>query len=120
MRPLLILLSVLPHLYVSSVGLREAGPSGFLFGVLVWNLVPVAIGALMGYSRVPPYGVGWLLTTLVSSSWAVWVGLLRPEGSTGSLIFLFLPLWNVIVVGPAGALLAMLWGRQTRRGAGAA
>ena len=112
MRPLLILLSSLPHLYVAAVGLRQSGLSAFLAGLLVWSLVPVAVGSLMAYSRVRHYGVGWLLATLAGSTWAVWIGLLRPQGSTASLVFLFLPLWNLIVVGPAGALLALLWGRQ--------
>ena len=79
MRPLLILLSLIPHFYVAAVGLQEAGPSGFLLGLLVWNVVPVSIGALAAYSKFWRYGVGWLLATLVSSTWAVWVGLL-PEG----------------------------------------
>ncbi|HYC33001.1 MAG TPA: hypothetical protein VEB59_11985 [Gemmatimonadales bacterium] len=109
MRPLVILLASLPHLYVATVGLRDAGASAFLLGVFFWNLVPVAVGGLMAYSRVPAYGVGWLLATLAGSSWAIWIGLLRPEGSTGGLIFLFLPLWNLIVVGPAGMLPALPW-----------
>ena len=116
MRPLLILLSALPHLYVTGVGLREAGPSAFLLGVLLWNLAPVAVGGLLAYSRAPHRGVGWLLATMAASLWAVWIGLLRPQGSTGSLIFLFLPLWNMIVVGPAGMLLAVLGVRHTPRG----
>jgi hypothetical protein len=120
MRALLVLLSLIPHLYVATVGLREAGPSGFLLGVLAWSLVPVAIGARMAYSQSPRFGVGWLLTTLASSTWAVWVGLLRPQGSTGGLIFLFLPLWNLALVGPAGVLLALLWSRYAGRRARAA
>jgi hypothetical protein len=120
MRLLLVLLSFLPHLYVAAVGLREAGASGFLLGVLFWNLVPVAVGTRMAYSSAPRYGVGWLLATLISSGWAVWVGLLHPRGSTGGLIFLFLPLWNLIVVGPAGMAIARVSRRYTGRDATAA
>jgi hypothetical protein len=115
MRPVLILLSLIPHFYVAAVGLQEVGPSGFLLGLLVWNVVPVSIGALAAYSKFWRYGVGWLLAILASSTWAVWVGLLHPQGSTSALIFLFLPLWNVVVVGPVGALLAVLWGRYAAR-----
>jgi hypothetical protein len=111
MRPLLILLSLIPHLYVAGVGWREAGPSGFLVGLLLWNLVPVFIGALAAYSRFQRQGIGWLLATLVASLWALWVGLLDPRGSTSALIFLFLPAWNVGLVGPVGAVVATLWGR---------
>ena len=115
MRPLLILIALIPHLYVTGVGLREAGSSGFVLGVLLWNLVPVAVGARAAYSRFRHQGVAWLLATMVSSSWAVWVGLLKPQGSTGALIFLFLPAWNLVVVGPAAAMLATLWGRYATR-----
>jgi hypothetical protein len=118
--PLLILLSLIPHLYAAGVGLQEAGPSGFLLGVLVWNLVPVAAGAFLARSRFRRRGVGWLVATLASSTWAVWAGLVHPQGSTSGLIFLFLPLWNLVLVGPAGALLAMLWERHAARQASAA
>jgi hypothetical protein len=119
-RLLLVVLSLVPHLYVAGVGLRQAGASRFLFGALAWNLAPVIVGAFAAYSKYRREGVGWLLATLVSSAWAVWVGLLHPTGSTAALIFLFLPLWNLLVVGPIGALVAMVWNpymvrRATRR-----
>jgi len=65
-------------------------------------------------------GFIWLLATLASSTWAVWVALIHPQGSTAALVFLFLPLWNVVVVGPVGALLTILWNRYAARRAGAA
>ena len=116
MRPLLIALSVIPAIYITMVGWREAGPSGFLLGVLLWNLVPAFIGGRLAYSRFERQGLGWLGTTLASSIWATWVGLLHPQGSTSALIFLVLPAWNVALVGPLGALLASLVGRLHRRG----
>ncbi|HUR93883.1 MAG TPA: hypothetical protein VMY76_04840 [Gemmatimonadales bacterium] len=114
MRVLLIVLSIIPPLYVALVGWREAGPSGFLLGVLLWNLVPVLIGGRLAYSRFERQGLGWLGTTLAASVWAIWVGLLHPRGSTAALIFLVLPAWNVALVGPVGALLAGLVGRLGR------
>jgi hypothetical protein len=117
MRPFLILLSLIPHLYVAGVGLEEAGPSLFLLSVLAWNLFPVAVGALAAYSRFPRHGIGWLLATLLGSCWAVWAGLLHPTGSTSALIFLVLPLWNLALLGPAGWLLGILWGRYVPRSA---
>jgi hypothetical protein len=63
MRPLLILLSLFPQLYVAAGGLREAGPSGFLLTLLLWNLVPVVIGTLVAYSKFQRQGVGWLLAS---------------------------------------------------------
>jgi len=116
MRPLLIALSVVPPVYVTLIGWREAGPSGFLLGVLLWNLVPAFIGGRLAYSRFERQGIGWLVTTLASSIWAVWVGLLHPRGSTSALIFLVLPAWNVALLGPLGALLGSLVGRLHRSG----
>jgi hypothetical protein len=114
-RPVLVLLSVAPHLYVGAVGTQEAGSLGFLLGLLIWNLVPVLLGSLLAYSRFQAQGVGWLSATLASSAWAVWAGLLDPQGSTSALIFLFLPAWNVVLVGPAGAMLGALWKRYAAR-----
>jgi hypothetical protein len=108
-RPLLILVSLVPHLYVAGVGLQQAGASRFLFAMLAWNLAPVVVGSFAAYSKYQREGVGWLLATLASSSWAVWIGLLHPKGSTAALIFLFLPLWNLLAIGPLGALLAVVW-----------
>ncbi len=117
MRGLLIGLAILPHLYVTYTGLAATGPSAFLLGLLGWSLVPVAAGAALAYSRFRTQGVGWLLAVLVGSLWAIWVGLVRPKGSTASLIFLFMPLWNLVFVGPTGVLLTTLGRRLlTRRG----
>jgi len=119
LRPCLILLSLIPHFYVAAVGLQEAGPSGFLLGLFVWSAVPTGVGAVAAYSKFRRGGVGWLVATLASSTWAVWVGLLHPKGSTSALVFLFLPLWNLVAVGPVGALLAVLWGRHAGRASAA-
>jgi hypothetical protein len=115
LRSWLILLSLVPHLYVTAIGLGSTGPSGFLLGLLAWSLAPVAIGAALAHSRWRAQGIGWLVATLASSLWAVWVGVLRPKGSTASLIFLFIPMWNIALIGPAGMLLATLWVRIRRR-----
>jgi hypothetical protein len=114
-RLLLILVSLVPHLYVAGIGLRQAGASAFLFGMLAWNLAPVIVGSFAAYSKYQREGVGWLLATFASSSWAVWVGLLHPKGSTAALIFLFLPLWNLLAIGPLGALLAVVWSQSRMR-----
>ena len=103
---ILLLLSLIPHLYVFVVGWGQAGPSLFLFGLLIANLFPVALGYYLTRTRFRSLGFGVLLATAAFSSWALWVGMLRPKGSTASLIFLFLPLWNTFVVGPVGAGLA--------------
>jgi hypothetical protein len=115
LRSWLILLSLVPHFYVTAIGLGSTGPSGFLLGLLAWSIVPVAIGAALAHSRLRAQGIGWLVATLASSLWAVWVGVLRPKGSTASLIFLFIPMWNIALIGPAGMLLATLWVRIRRR-----
>jgi thiosulfate reductase cytochrome b subunit len=118
MRGLLIVLATLPHLYVAFIGLQAAGPSAFLVGLLLWSLLPVAIGAGLAYSRFCPQGMGWLVATLGGSLWAIWVGVVQPKGSTASLIFLFMPLWNMVAVGPAGVLLATIGRRLLPRAGG--
>lgn len=119
-RALLVLLSLAPHLYVLADGWRQAGPSGFLAGSLLWNLVPVGLGTGLLYSRFRWQGVGWLCATLAASVWAIWVALIRPQSSTASLIFLVLPVWSTVLVGPLGALVGTLLSRRRPRSAGAA
>jgi hypothetical protein len=109
---LLVLLSLVPHGYLAWVGLRDAGPSRFLLGMMLWNVTPVLVGLALLRTRFRSLGIGWLVATLAGSCWAVWVGLLRPTGSTSSLIFLFMPMWNLALVGPVGLLLASLWQRS--------
>jgi hypothetical protein len=111
-RALLVLLSLAPHLYVFTEGWRQAGPSRFLAGLLLWNLIPVGVGTGLLYSRFRWQGVGWLWATLAASAWAVWVALIRPQSSTASLIFLVLPVWSTVLVGPLGALVGALLSRR--------
>jgi hypothetical protein len=107
MRWVLVLLSLAPHLYVAAVGAQEGGVDLFLVGLLCANVLPVGIGALLLRARWPGVGVGWLIGTLLASGYALWVGLLRPQGSTSALIFLVLPVWNCFLTGPVGALVAL-------------
>lgn len=109
--PLLLALSLVPHLYVFAVGWQQAGPSLFLFGLAAANLFPVAVGYHLTRTRFRAAGVGALVATFLSSSWALWDGLLHPRGSTASLIFLFLPLWNSFLVGPLGGAVVALVAR---------
>ena len=67
------------------------------------NFSPAAAATLSGVAIV------------ASSTWAVWVGLLHPKGSTAALVFIFLPLWNLLAIGPLGALLAVVWSQYLMR-----
>lgn len=102
------LLSLIHHLYGFYAGWREAGPSLFLFGLFAANLIPIVIGYRLTRTRYRSLGIGWLLATLAASCWAVWAGMLRPGGSSSSLISLVAPFWNALVVGPVGAGLVAL------------
>ena len=114
MRWVLVFLSLAPHLYVAAVGAQQGGFDPFLIGALLANVLPVAIGAMLLRTRWTGVGVGWLLGTLLASGYALWVGLLRPQGSTSALIFLVLPAWNCLLAGPVGALVALGWRRLWR------
>jgi hypothetical protein len=109
MRWVLVFLSLVPHLYVAAVGAQQGGFDWFLIGALLANVLPVGIGAMLLQTRWAGVGVGWLIATLLASGYAVWVGLVRPQGSTSALIFLVLPVWNCLLVGPVGALVALGW-----------
>lgn len=103
----LVTLATIPHLLVGVVLAGDHGLSAGLVATVAWNLVPVAIGALL-LSRGPrAVGIAWLLTTTAASALAAWTGAITAHGSTASPpLFAWMPVWNIILIGPAGAVIA--------------
>lgn len=83
-----------------------------LFGL---NLVPTGVAWVIYRFEKRLAAWGWLLAVVLFTT-VVW-GLMTfgVQGSTASIGFLWLPVWNVVVVGPAGALLTVVSGRLIGR-----
>lgn len=85
----------------------------FFSGLLLWGLLPPAIGFLIFHLRHYYAAWGWLVGILIHGY--VTVAIVRQsESSTAVLDFLFVPAWNIAIVGPAGAFVGVLLARVLR------
>jgi hypothetical protein len=72
--------------------------------LLIWNLLPVAAAFVMFKKGYSSQAFGWLLavTSFITYIWAS-IAFASDNTSTAAITFLWIPLWNMIVVGPIGA-----------------
>jgi|KBSMisStandDraft_5_1062788.scaffolds.fasta_scaffold225129_2 hypothetical protein len=87
----------------------------FAAGLLVGWAMPLLIAFLIFRARRYLPAWGWLLAVLLFSYFVV-ANVLQSANSTASLDFLFAPVWNTAIVGPAGALVGLFlaWVRRKR------
>lgn len=107
------------HLY-TALFKAEGGLSTFVVGLFVWSCLPYAVAALLG-SRCnrPAIALGAALGALAGDLFMHYSVFVTPKGSTAALGLLFMPLWNLLLLGPAGAVTAWAlarWRRRTPRG----
>jgi hypothetical protein len=87
---------------------------GFALSLWLWSLLPYAAGLLLYWKLFWQLkAVGWLICVLIMDLLMHRAVFIEPESSTAALGLLFMPLWNLLVVGPAGALLGWLAQRLT-------
>lgn len=99
---------ILLHLY-TALFLADGGLSWFLLGLAVLSCLPYAIAvALARIRRASVLSLGWAIASLLADLYMHYSVFVAPKGSTAALGLLFMPVWNLLVVGPAGAVL--LWG----------
>ena len=101
---------VLLHAYQALVASSGAN-TAFAFGLFLWSTVPFAIAAVMdrlGVNRFRAAAFAW--ASLLGSVYMHFAVFVQPTGSTAALGLLFMPLWNLLLIGPAGLLAA--WGLQ--------
>lgn len=104
----LVILAAMPHLLVGVVLAGDHGLSTALLATIAWNLLPVAIGALLLSFGPRAVGIAWLLATTAGSAFAAWAGAISPHGATPSAVFLWMPACNILLVGPAGVVIAAI------------
>lgn len=112
------------HLYTvvfkAAGGEEGAGASAFLIGLWVFSCAPYAISAWLARGRWAAWALGAAAACLVADLYMHYSVFVAPAGSTAALGLLFMPLWNLVIIGPAGALLAGAVHWAWRRKAGAA
>lgn len=100
---------VVLHLYTALFKAEGGmGASAFLVGLFLWSCAPYAIAALLARGRRVWWGLGAAAACLAADVFMHYSVFVAPKGSTAALGLLFMPLWNLLVVGPAGALLFRL------------
>lgn len=87
----------------------------FLLGLLLWSCTPYAIAAALAGGHRAVWGLGAAAACLAADLFMHYSVFVAPKGSTAALGLLFMPLWNLFVIGPVGALLCWLVQRVLRR-----
>ena len=101
-----VVAGVLLHTY-TMVFVAEGGMSGFLVGVFLWSCLPYAVASLLPSIQVKPgIPAGFAFGTLFGDLFMHYSAFISPKGSTAALGLLFMPLWNLALLGPLGALVA--------------
>ncbi len=87
------------------------GNNSFAIGLLAWSALPYAVAlALAGLRVRPSRAAGFAWASLVGSLYMHYVVFVQPTGSTAALGLLFMPLWNLLLLGPIGLL--VVWGLE--------
>lgn len=105
-----IVCGVLLHAY-TALFVAAGGLSPFRLGLVLWSWVPYALGGAL-IKRNVGAAAGAALFVLAADGLGFYLAFVNPQGSTSSLVLLFMPMWNLLLVGPVGALLGWLVSRR--------
>lgn len=111
---ILLSLGVALHLYI--VAVRSDGPfNAFAATLLAWGCLPYLVSASLPlFNRQPAVGTGALMAVLAGDAYAYYAVFIAPRSSTAPLAMLVMPLWNIVVLGPLGACVALVLARTFR------
>ncbi len=106
------------HLYTAVFkASADAGASTFLVGLWLFSCAPYGIAAVLVRRRRPVWALGAAAASLAADVFMHYSVFIAPKGSTAALGLLFMPLWNLLVIGPAGALVfgfaLWAWGQRS-------
>lgn len=87
----------------------DGGSSLFIAALFAWSAAPYALAVALGGRVVrPAIAAAYAAAALVGDALMHHAVFIQPKGSTAALGLLFMPLWNLLLIGPAAALLAWL------------
>lgn len=95
------------HAYTGAF--RSDGPFDvFLVGLLAWSCLPYATAAFASLRSALSFpALGYAAGALSGDLFMHYSVFIAPKGSTAALGLLFMPMWNLLLLGPLGAL--SLW-----------
>ena len=114
---LLCLCGVLLHIYTLGYW-REGGKDIYQLGMLTSALscVPYLLVAVLAcFRRGRTIGLGAAAAVLLADLFMHYSVYIDPRGTTPAIRLVFMPLYNLLLIGPAGGLLAWQFSRQTRQ-----
>jgi hypothetical protein len=108
MRSLLILLAVGFLLHAYTIALKaEGGWSLFTIGLFAYSLTPYTAAVVMASFRsTARAATGFAAGALIGDLFMNYSVFIAPKGSTAALGLLLMPMWNLFLLGPIGAILA--------------
>jgi hypothetical protein len=105
---------VLLHVY-TALFKADGGISMFLVGLFLASCLPYALAAaLVRWSKAAPFALGFALASLAGDLFMHYSVFIAPKGSTAALGLLFMPAWNLFIIGPAGGTVFWLAYRVIR------
>src|SRR5687768_9191700 len=100
----LVLFGIALHAYT---GLVES--TSFSLPFWLWSICPYVIGGLLIVASPSHVFIGALALVAVADLLFFRSIFTYPTSSTASIALVFMPAWNLLVIGPIGALLAWLF-----------
>ena len=116
---LTITVGCLLHLYTFAFK-AEGNWSIFVLGLLAFSLTPYAVAAILAYfGRMASGALGFAAGTLLGDLFMHYSVFIAPKSSTAALGLIFMPLWNLLLLGPIGMLFGWaidrLIGKRSRK-----
>jgi hypothetical protein len=109
MRTLLLLFlaaGFLLHAYTFAFK-AEGGWSLFVIGLFAYSLAPYTAAAVLAIFRPTALAAaGFAAGALLGDLFMHYSIFIAPKGSTAALGLLFMPIWNLLLLGPIGGILA--------------
>ncbi len=103
------------HLYTMAFK-AEGGWSPFVLGLLAFSLIPYVVAVVLARFRTTASSAfGFAAGALLGDLFMHYSVFIAPKGSTAALGLLFMPIWNLLLLGPVGALLAWVSARLVGR-----
>ncbi len=105
-----IVVACLLHVYTFAFK-ADGDWSFFMLGLFAFSLSPYALAAAVGWWFKPaalPLALGFAAAALAGDLYMHYAVFIAPKGSTAAIGLLFMPVWNLMLLGPVGALVG--WG----------
>jgi hypothetical protein len=85
----------------------EGGWSLFVLALFAFSLTPYAVSATLArFGRTVSCALGFAAGALVGDTITYYSVFIAPQSSTAALGLLVMPAWNLILLGPIGALIS--------------